>query len=119
MISEVTGIQRGAVIVYTENDPRKSYTEDYLYKNSPKFKEEYTAKLGQEYPDDKKPTYGQEYIDEYMAALKTSKDSREITMITSSPLMPAPKFEKPDNSKFDMGKTNEVGPFTDETRDKK
>lgn len=118
MVSEATGLQRTFVTVYTENDPRKTYTEEYLARKDPSFKDNYETKLGKDDFSDEEccdtPAYGDEYNDVYLGNLASMRQDRETVEVTNS-LIPKQKVEVVSRAK--MGEPGTQSPFTKETRD--
>ena len=120
MVSEATGLSRSCVVVYTENDPRKVYTEQYLERNDPATKEGYVARTGTEYQESEHgdtPSYGQEKVDDCMERLIDTRKDRKVVVVTNT-LIPAEKVEAPDNAGVDQGPEGTASPFTPETREK-
>lgn len=119
MVSEALGMPRGSVIVYTENDPRKTYTQQHLERNSPEFKENYKARMGTKYQQEEEPdkiTYG-DYAEEMLSVLDDKRKKRTSPKYTTNKLIPDQKVEEPANSKMDMGPIGTKSPFSPETRD--
>ena len=116
IVSEATGLQRTLVTVYTENDPRKVYTEEYLARNDPSFKENYETKINKEdysSEEPETPAYGDEYNDVYLGNLASMRGERKTIEITNT-LIPKQKVEVV--ARADMEEPGTQSPFTKETR---
>ena len=91
--SEAIRVPRGTVVVYTENDPRRAYTKDYLEKKSPDFKKDYVPALGSLPPEaeDAANYYGDEYNKKLIAAhVKERKPTNRV----KTPLSPEQNIDK-------------------------
>lgn len=119
MVSEALGLPRAHVIVYTENDPRKTYTQQYLARKDPSFKEDYEPVMGTQYRTDEEPekvTYG-DYAEEMLDVLADKRAKRKTPQYHTNKLIPKQKVEKLDNAGTDMGPIGTDSPFSRETRD--
>lgn len=116
MVSEALGLPRSHVIVYTENDPRKTYTREYLERNDPSYKDNYVPAIGSDHPEpEEKITYG-DYAEEMMDVLNKKRAARKTPSYSTNKLIPDQKVEAPANAGMDMGPMGEKSPFTPETR---
>jgi hypothetical protein len=95
VISQSASIPRAYVVVYSENDPRKQYTQDYLDRNSPEFKEDYVPKLGSEDPKvDHSDLYGDKYNEKFLKDELAKRKKQESYTITDDKLFPGLKVDK-------------------------
>jgi len=118
-ISEALGMPRGHVVVYTENDPRKLYTEQHLERNDPSYKENYEPALGSEHPvmDGEKEAQ-EDYpnqAEKMMDVLDKKRGERKLGKYVNT-LIPDQVVDAPANSGQDMGPMGDTSPFTRETR---
>lgn len=118
MIAETLGCARCCVVVYTENDPRKTYTKEYLER---KMKDrDYMPVTGlppQANEHGETPKYGEDYIEEFMDQHQKKVDSREVVEVYNQ-LSLERKIETPDNYGKDMGSHGNESPLSQETRTK-
>lgn len=88
-IGEYSSINECCVVVYTENDPRKAVTADFVYRNSPEFKEDYVPAVGSEEQWEAEPKYGEEYNKEFLDTLNKKAKDRKVTVVTNTLIPPA------------------------------
>lgn len=92
-IANLLRVPRTFVIVYTENDPRKQNTEDFLTRTNPQYKDNYDPVLTSEYKD-----IPGEKIDQIKSAL--DKIERIKTKTVTNTLIPDQKIEKADTTEM-------------------
>jgi hypothetical protein len=119
-IAEALGYQRCCVVVYTENDPRKTYTKEFLERRSPAYAEYYEPALANpDYPVTEEETQAQEdypnQAEKMMDVLAAQRKDRKLRYHTNT-LVPEQKVENADSAGQDMGPMGETSPFTPETR---
>jgi hypothetical protein len=119
MISEAMGVSRQLVVVYTENDPRKQYTRDFLERQDPSYKENYEPAIGSDHPEVEGEKEAQEdyprQAEKMMDVLASKRKDRQLKYHTNK-LIPEQTVEPPANSGEDMGPMGDTSPFTPETR---
>lgn len=115
MVSEALGLQRTNVVVYTENDPRRVYTTQYL---ESKNKEDYMPVMGlppQENEHGETPKYGEDHISEFMDTYNKEREERDKKVVeVINELSPERKIETPDNYDQTQGEPGTTSPFTKE-----
>jgi hypothetical protein len=117
MVAEALGMQRTNVIVYTENDPRKAYTQNHLDRNDPSYKENYVPAIGSDHPEvEGEKEAQQDYpkqAEKMMQYLEKARSDRKMKYHTNK-LIPEQLVDAPAGG--DMGPMGEESPFTPETR---
>jgi hypothetical protein len=95
VISQAASIPRGYVVVYSEKDPRKQYTQEYLERNSPDFQENYKPLLGSEDPEvNHDDLYGEKYNEKFLKGELEKRKKQESYVITDDKLFPGLKVDK-------------------------
>ncbi len=93
-ISEKTGISEQAVAVYNENDPRETYTQEWLDRMAnPDWKKNYKANLGADYEQGEVPAYGEEANKKLLSELETARKARKPHVV-ENPLSPKPTVDR-------------------------
>jgi len=72
------------VVVYSGNDPRETYTQQWLERNSEEYKENYTPYLGSDPEETEVPEYGDAYNKKFLDELADERKEREIHTVENS-----------------------------------
>jgi hypothetical protein len=89
-LSDKTGISEQSIAVYNENDPRETYTQEWLDRMaSPEWKKNYKAKLGTEHEATEVPAYGEEANKKLLSELEAARKARKPHVV-ENPLSPKP-----------------------------
>lgn len=114
LISEATGLQRNCIIVYAENDPRRTYTQEYLDRRKEEFKKKYKPKIGSMYEDEKPEKvelYGEKYNEKLLAHMAREKKKRKDNIVVNalSPKQTTDTVGHVDTGLGPIGTTSPVG----------
>lgn len=83
-IAESLGLSSAQVVVYTENDPRREYTERMVELMDPDSKEEYKPVIGTFPEESENPPYGEEVIKELMDEHEDQVKDRETYTVINN-----------------------------------
>ena len=117
LISEATGLQRNCIIVYAENDPRRTYTQEYIARKDEEFKKKYKPKIGSMYEDEKPEKvelYGEKYNAKLLAHLAREKKKRKENIVVNA-LSPKQTMD-PINNDTGLGPIGTVSPLGSKPR---
>lgn len=86
-VSSAMGINEQSIAIYSENDPRKQYEEEWLERvvGNEEFKSKYKSKLGSPENWEVEPAYGEEYNNEFLKSLTSADDKTEEVNNALSP----------------------------------
>lgn len=94
-VSEKTGVNEQSVAIYNENDPRETYTQQWLERMSPEYKASYKPYLGSDPEPTEVPEYGEAYNKKFLDQLKKERDEREMHVV-ENPLSPKQTIDNKD-----------------------
>src|SRR6056297_1589773 len=77
-VSDKVCMDECCVAVYSGNDPREAYTEQWLERNSEEYKENCKPFLGSDLEETEVPAYGDEYNKNFLADLAAERKERKM-----------------------------------------
>lgn len=96
-VSDKAGINEQSVAVYSSNDPRETYTQEMLDRQSPEYKKNYVPRLGSDPELTEVPDYGDKHTKKLLDQMKKERDER-VTHVVENPLMPKQKIDTESHS---------------------
>ena len=86
-VSEKACVSEQSVAVYSSNDPREAYTQEWLDRMSPEYKKNYVPRLGTNHEITEVPDYGDAHNKKLLDQMKKERDER-VKHVVENPLSP-------------------------------
>lgn len=115
-IASSVELNESEVAVYTENDPRHTYTEQVIDRtiNSKEYKDRYETALGNPEKWDEEPAYGEKYTTEFLKALSSESGSKLKTAYYDSE---GPAFDDETTAEAEKAEVNVDSVLKDRWKD--
>lgn len=110
-VAEKLGLYKGAVVVYSENDPRGIESDLYSERNSDDFKRNYKTALGNDYPEAEKVPAYQDQADSLIKELAKLKSERPDNTHINNLIPKQVSDAAPADNFNDSIKSDEIGFF--------